>query len=329
MPTDATIQILREAGSRREADFDQWIESLDGLRTQISCTPVPAQRQLPKLASRRRTVGLSLAAAVLAAAVAAAVGMTLTASAPPAAYAAAKKALTATAAAASGTMTGSVSQDGSSYTLDTTQWNGNAIEMTRGDRSQLGPFQALMLSGGGAYVEQADGTWLHYARTSGVGPKLGPMVELAQNNVAGNTASQILSLATGLTQTTQPDGTTLYTGTIPNSNADSGTNPNDDAILRIITNLSNGPDNTPDAPGGYHNGLRLRMTVGTDGFVQQVSLTYQQQGTGSTADNPPITWTVRYNKLGSTPPITPPATSILTPPVIWSPGPACTAPCGP
>jgi hypothetical protein len=322
MPTDTTLQLLREVGPRCAADFDEWIDSLDGLRTQITSTPVLVRRRRPKLGWRPRAVGLSLAAAALAAGVAMAVGLTLTAAAPSRAYAAAKKALAATAAAGSGTITGSVSHDGSGYTLDTTQWNGDAIEMTRGDRSELAPNQALMLIDGGAYLEQADGTWLHYASASGVGPKVGPMVELARNNVAGITADQITSLATGLTQTTQPDGTTVYTGTIPNT----GVNPSDDGILRMITTLRNGPDNVPGAPGGFHNGLQLDMTVGADGYVRLISLTYQQQDTGSPETDGSYTWTVGYSRLGSTPPITPPTTTTPTPPVIWSAGPACPAP---
>jgi len=59
-------------------------------------------------------------------------------------------------------------------------------------------------------VQTADGSWLHYASASDVGPKLGPFVQLAQDNVAGNTADQILALATGLQKTVQPDGTTVY-----------------------------------------------------------------------------------------------------------------------
>src|SRR5438105_11045357 len=88
MPTDTTHQLLREAGPRSGAGFDEWIESLDGLRTQITSTPVPVRRRPDKLNSRRRAVGLSLAAAVLAAAVGVTVGLTLTAAAPPNAYAA-------------------------------------------------------------------------------------------------------------------------------------------------------------------------------------------------------------------------------------------------
>jgi hypothetical protein len=70
------------------------------------------------------------------------------------------------------------------------------------------------------------------------------------------------------------------------------------------------------------------MTVGPDGLVRQISLTYQQQDTGSATTDGTYTWTVTYSQLGNTPPITPPATSTPTPPVIWSPGTPCTGPCG-
>lgn len=292
-------------------------------------------RPAPRLrVTHRRSfrLGVPTLAAVAAAIAAAVLGLTLTAASPLSAYAAAKKALAATAAASSGTITGTVTHDGSAYALDTTQWNGNSITVTRGDRTDLGPNQALKLIDGGAYVQQADGNWLRYASESGVGPKVGPQVELAHNDVAGTTADQILSLATGLTHTSQPDGTTLYTGTIPNLNTDSGELPTDDTILRIISNLRTGNDaigpHKAFAPAGFHNGLQFHMTVGPDGLVRQISLTFRQQDTGSPTSDGTYTWTVTYSQLGSTPPITPPASSTPTPPVIWSPGTACTAPCG-
>jgi hypothetical protein len=284
-------------------------------------------RRTPRLrVTRRRSVriGIPTLAALAAATAAVVLSLTLTAASPASAYAAAKKALAATTAASSGTITGTVTHDGTSYSLDTTQWNGSSITVTPGDRSELGPNQALRLIDGGAYVQQADGSWLHYASASGVGPKVGPQVELAQNNVAGNTADQILSLATGLTQTTEPDGTRLYTGTIPNLNTDPGVPPTDDTILRIITNLRTGND--ASAPGGFHNGLQLQMTVGIDGFVRQVVLTFQQQDTGSATNDGVYTWAITYSQLDNTPPIAPPATSTATPPVIWSAGPACPPP---
>jgi hypothetical protein len=268
--------------------------------------------------------GVPTLAVVAAATAAVVLGLTLATASPSSAYASARKALAATTAASSGTITGTVTHDGSTYTLDTTQWNGSSIAVTRGDRSELGPNQALELIDGGAYVEQQDGTWLHYGSESGVGPKVGPQFELAHNNVAGNTADQILSLATGLTDTSQPDGTTLYKGTIPNLNADPGEAPTDDTILRIVTDLRTGSN----APAGFHDGLQFQMAVGADGLVRQISLTYRQQDAGSTTSDGTYTWTVTYSQLGSTPPITPPASSTPTPPVIWSPGTPCTTPCG-
>lgn len=329
MPTDTTFHALRNASPRNQPGFDEWIDGLEALTKQITASPVPTRRRLARLAARRRVIGLSAAALAAAALV---VGLTVTAASPPSAHAAAEKALAVTAAASSGTITGTVSHDGSSYTLDTTRWNGDAIAVTPGDRSDFGPNQALTLIDGTAYVEQADGTWLHYASESGVGPKIGPMVELAHDNVAGNTADQILALVTGLTQTTQPDGTTVYSGTIPSSNTDPGVAPTDDTILRIVTNLRTGneaigPHKKFAPPAGFHGGLHLRMTVGPDGIVRQISLTFQQEDTGSPATDGSYTWTIGYSQLGSTPPIKAPATSTPTPPVIWSHTPTSTTPC--
>ena len=301
-------------------------EELRLFRTQLlEAIDRDLDRRRPRATHRRSVrLGIPTLAAVAAATLAVVLGLTLSAAAPSSADAAARKALALTAAAGSGTITGAVSHDGSSYTLDTTQWNGSSIAVTAGDRSELGPNQAIELVDGAAYVEQPDGAWLHYASESGVGPKVGPQFELAHDNVAGTTADQILSLATGLAQTSQPDGTTLYTGTIPNLDTDPGNSPTDDTILRIIGDLRTGGN----APAGFHDGLQLQMTAGPDGFVRQIVLTYQQQDTGSAASDGTYTWTISYSGLGSTPPIAPPPTSTPTPPVIWSPGIPCTAPCG-
>jgi hypothetical protein len=314
MPTDASLRALREANPRHQPGFDELLASYDALRTQITATPVVSPRRLPQLAGRRRLIGLSAAVAAALVAAGVLVGLTMTAASPPSAYAAAKKALAATSAATSGTMTMTVLHDDATYTLDTTRWNGNDIAISSGQRSQLGPNQQLLIIGGSAYAQTADGSWLHFAPVSDPWPKLGPFVQLAQDNVAGNTAEQILALATGLQKTVQPDGTTVYTGTIPNSNADSGIAPTDGVIMRMIVNLRNGNElnlrngNEPGTPGGYHNDLQLQMTVGSDGLVRQVSLTFQQQDTKSPTGDGTYTWSVTYSHLGSTPPITAPAT---------------------
>src|SRR5262249_22711233 len=129
--------------------------------------------------------------AVLAAATAAIVlGLTLAASPSSASAAAARRALAATAAAPSGTMTTTVLHAGVPRPVDAARWNGHDIAFSTG----FDQFPQLLLIGGGLYVQTSDGTWLHYADASNVGPKpLGGLMHLAQDDIAGTTAQQILS----------------------------------------------------------------------------------------------------------------------------------------
>jgi hypothetical protein len=310
MAIDRSLRVLREASPRRQPGFDQWTERFDPLKEQIPAAPGPARHRLPGNARRRRLIGLSAAAAAVSAAATVA-GVLLSAAAPQPAYAsaylAARHAVAVTAEEGSGTMTTTVAHDGVIDTLDTTRWNGHDIATSSGPRHQLGPYRQLLLIGGGAYVQQASGTWLRFPSESDTGPKLGPAVRLAEDNVKGNAVGQILALATGLQQAKQPDGTTVYTGTIPDSSTDTGVNPADDAISGIITSLRSG--NEPGAPGGSHADLQLRLVAGSGGLVQQISLTFQQHDSGSSAGDGAYTWRVTYSQLGSTPPIAIPATS--------------------
>ena len=262
--------------------------------------------------------------AVLAAATTAIVlGLTLSAASPSSASAAATRALAATAAVTSGTMTTTVLHGGVTRTIDATRWNGRDIAFSPG----LGLIPQLLLIGGGMYVQTSDGTWLHYANASNVGPKpLGGLMQLAQDNVAGTTPQQILALATGVQRTAQSAGTTVYTGTIPNSSLDPAIAPGNDAITSMILGAQKRTDmmfgvgrNEGDASGG-NNDLQLQMSVGGDGLVQQVSVTFHRQDTGSSAVDGTYTWSVTYSQLGSTPPITAPPTSTDVPPGTLPPG---------
>ena len=62
------------------------------------------------------------------------------------------------------------------------------------------------------------------------------------------------------------------------------------------------------------------MSVGGDGLVRQVTVTFQKEGTGSAAVNGTYTWSVTYSGLGSTPPITAPTSSTDVPPGTLPPG---------
>jgi hypothetical protein len=274
--------------------------------------------------------------AVLAAATAAIVlALIVSAASPQSASAAARRALAATAAAPSGMMTTTVLHGGVTDTLETTRWNGSDIAFSPGVGSAFWPgfgvssIQQLLLIGSGAYVQTSDGSWLHYANASDVAPKpLGAMVQFAHDNIASTTPQQILALATNVQKTPQSDGTTLYTGTIPSSIADGGIAPSVDhdpilsmifATLKISGGLKSGNDTA--APGSHPNlDLQLQMSVGSDGLVRQVSLTFQQADTDSPAEDGNYTWSITYGQLGSAPPITAPASSTDVPPGTLPPG---------
>jgi hypothetical protein len=264
--------------------------------------------------------------AVLAAATAAVVlGLTVSAASPSSASAAARRALAATAAAPSGTLATTVLHGGVTDTVDAARWNGSDIAFSPG----FGPIPQILLIAGGMYVQTSDGTWLHYANASDIAPKpIGGLVGLAQDTIAGVGAQQILALATNVQKTAQQDGTTVYTGTIPSGNLDPALVPGNDAITSMILGAQKRTDMMFGAPKGNEhpgasccqNDLQLQMNVGADGLVRQVSVTFQQQGTGSAAADGNYTWSVTYSQLGSTPPITAPATSTDVPPGTVPPG---------
>ena len=180
-------------------------------------------------------------------------------------------------------MTTTVRHGGVTRTIDATRWNGHDIAFSTG----FDQFPQLLLIGGGMYVQTSDGTWLHYANASDVGPKpLGGLTHFAQDNIAGTTAQQILGLATHVQKTAQADGTTVYTGTIPSSSINAGNDPGNNAIISMILGAQKRTDmmfgaGQGDAPGGRLNDLQLLMSVGGDGLVRQVSVSFQGQGTGS------------------------------------------------
>lgn len=304
MPTNLSLKALRDASPQNQPDFDALLERYEALGAQITATPHTAPRRSARRGRRRRLIRLSATAAAAAVVAGVILSLSLGGASPQSAYATARKALAATSAANSGTMTVTATGTGHKlWTLYTTRWTGKRISLSSGAAHVLGRNRQLILIGGGAYLQKADGTWVHYATEADVGPKLGPAVQLAHKNVAGNTANQILALATHLHKTVEPDGTTVYTGTIPNSNADPASPGVPDAIMGMITKLRSG--NQPGAPGGSHPDTKLTLIVGRDGLVSRVSLTVHQQGDTDAATSS-TTWTVQYSHLGGTPQISAP-----------------------
>jgi hypothetical protein len=331
MSRDPILTALRDASPRNQPEFDESIARYDALRRQITATPAPSHRPGRHLAARRRLIGLSMAAAAVASLVAVTVALTVSASSPASALAAARRALAATAAATSGTMTVTTVQGGATQTQEMTRWNGSDIALTS-STGILGSNRQLLLIGRGAYVQTAGGRWLRYANQNPVGPRLGPAVQLAHDNVAGNTARQVLALTRNIERAAQPDGSTVYTGTIPTRNPDQISNsPADDAIVRLVNNLR-GDGSPPVSPNPFdhapvhYRDLQLKMTVASDGLVKDISLTIRPTAATSSADQTPTTSHVTYTQLGHTPPITAPAKSTPTTPAPSSAGPACPSP---
>ena len=309
--------------------MNETTRELDLIRTQLRAA---IERDLHGRAPRlrlthRRSLRLAIPTLALTAVATAAVvlGLTLSAASPGGAYAAARRALAATAEAPSGTITTTVLHGGVTHTVDAARWNGRGIAFSPG----FGPIRQLLLIGGGMYVQTQEGTWLHYAIASDVAPKpLGGLVQLAQDNIASTTPQQILALATHVQETAQPDGTTVYTGTIPNSSLDPALVLGNDAITSMIlgaqkrTDMMFGVGNQDEqgASGGQQEDLQLQMSVGGEGLVRQVSVTFQKEDTGSPTVDGTYTWSVTYSQLGSTPPITAPPSSTDVPPGTLPPG---------
>jgi len=310
--------------------MNETTRELDLIRTHLRTA---IERDLHEDASRvpvthRRSfrLGIPTLAAVAVATAAIVLGLTVSAAAPSGAAAAARRALAATAAAPSGTMTTTVLHAGVTKTVEAARWNGHGIAYSPDD----GPIPQLLLVGGGMYVQTSDGTWLHYANASAVPPTPpGGLGQLAQDNIAATTPQQIIALATGVQKTAQADGSTVYTGTIPASSLDPSLVTGNDAITSMILGAQKRTDGmvgggkateqTPGAPCCQQN-LQLQMSVGSDGLVKQVSITFQQQNASSPALDGNYTWSTTYSQLGSTPQITPPTSSTDVPPGTLPPG---------
>jgi hypothetical protein len=248
--------------------------------------PVAALRK-PRSARRRRLIGISAAAALSLAGTLVALSLSAP---PPSAYAAAKKAIAATSTAAldSGTMTlQRTAADGSTVTVATVRWNGDDIAIASGADGVIPRFDQLLLVAGDVYLQPADGTWLHFSSEAELGSPLDAgTVQAARGFAAGSRSAQIIASAYSLQKTVQPDGSTVYSGTIPPITRAEVT-PSDDTATQLML-------------PSFGSGGAFQLVVGSDGLVRQVSETASPPATGA--------WSVEYSKLGDTPQITPPAT---------------------
>jgi hypothetical protein len=178
-------------------------------------------------------------------------------------------------------------------TVATVRWNGKDLAVASGTGGNVLPgFDQLLLIGGGVYLQRTDGSWLHYASEAALGPSLSGGTVLAAYGLAvGNRAAEIIASAYGLQKTEQPDGSTVYSGTIP-PNTPAKIGPGKDTGRIIMGTAQN-------MLPSFGSGGTFQLIVGSDGLVRQMSETAAPPLTGA--------WRIEYIRLGDTPPITPPA----------------------
>jgi hypothetical protein len=244
----------------------------------------------PAVARRRRVWGVSAAAAVAALGLAGVlVGLTLSAASPQSAYAEARKAIAATSAGAvrSGRVTLTFGLGGQKTLLTTAEWSGKDISIRDVELSRFGA-RRLILTGANAYEQRLDGTWVRYPSASDLGRRLPAIARDTRTMLTGSRADQILALVPGLHKTAEPDGTTVYAGTIPASNF-AAASPTGNTATRLVAALKR----------AGKEGAQLRLVVGSDGLVRELS---------EIVDHRTRAWTIQYSELGTTPPVSPPHT---------------------
>jgi hypothetical protein len=256
----------------------------------VATTPRVSERRLTP--RRRRLFVLSAGAAATLSVAGVLVAVVVSGAAPESAYAAARKAVAATSADAveSGTLTLTSTgpgQDGTS-TVSTVRWNGKDFAIAAEGGAQVVPgfVQLLMFGKEALYLQRADGSWLHYANVLDLRSVLDAGgVQAAHELAVGSEAVQLIASSYGLQRAAQPDGSTVYSGTIPPSTPAEGS-PGDGPKKFILP--------------GFDSGGVFRLVVGKDGLVDQMSETASPPLTGA--------WSVVYSQIGSTRPIAPPAT---------------------
>jgi hypothetical protein len=296
MSTSPSLEALRRANPRNKASFNEAVDTAaTAVRLQIATADSTGERHVRP---HRRLLGLT---AGLALATAAGVAIFLAVASPGVtpgvenAAAAIKKAaiLTAASAEQSGTATVQMTHDGRVWTHKTVRWNGNNIEIT--DQSPGGSSSGLplLVVNGMMYGHDPDHEgWVEVGPVSSIDPGSGTtptdILAAVREDMGGTTLRSI----TGAMTTTEPDGSTVYGGTVPAGEIARQTGFKEGQAIRVFPfgYVAHEAAADPASP------LDTTITVGADDVIRQIAVTW---GTW--------TYTVTYNDLGSTPALVAPA----------------------
>jgi len=295
-----SIDALRRANPRFREGFDESVEAVAGtVRAQLVSTirPEPAAR------ARGGLVRLSGAAAVVAAvavAVYVAVGSPGSGPRVESAAAAVQQAATLSAASAerSGTAVVRITHDGQLWAGTTVRWHGDDLSLSSDAPTRAGKVGSkLLVVGGTLYgIEPEDGGWVAMGTEANIDPGSGTLpseyLAAVRDDVGGAALQRITSGMTGLTTRRLDDGSTVYSGSVAAGLIARKTGFKEGEAIRVLPfgYVAHDAAADPASP------LEAALTVGADGIVREIAVTW---GTWS--------YTVGYDRLGSTPAIAAPA----------------------
>jgi hypothetical protein len=299
MSTTQSIEALRRANPRARAGFQESVEAVAEAvrgRTVSTFRPEPPPARL----ARGHVARVSAAASLAAAAALAAFVLVGSHDGGPGienAEAAARKAaaLTATSAERSGTAVVRIEQNGVLWAATTIRWHGGNLAVSSDAPRRRGRVGSeLRLVGGTLYTfDPADGGWVDIGSPESIDPGSGttPAEYLAavREDVGGMTLRRIIGGVTGLTTRQFSDGSTVYNGTVAAGLVARESGFKEGRSIRVLPfgYVAHDEAARPDA------GLDAAVTVGADGIVRQIVVTWGGRGT---------TWryAVTYSGLGAT-----------------------------
>lgn len=305
MSTSPSLDALRRANPRNKASFNEAVDmAATAVRLRIATADSTNEPRQRHLRPHRRLVGLT-AGVALATAAGAAIFLTVGSSGVTPgvenAAAAIKKAalLTVASAEQSGTATVQMTHDGRVWTHKTVRWNGDNIEIT--DQSPGGSSSGLplLVVNGMMYGHDLDHEgWVEVGPVSSIDPGSGTtptdILAAVREDMGGATLRRITGAMTtsGLTTTTESDGSTVYGGTVPAGQIARQTGFKEGQPIRVFPfgYVAHDAAADPASP------LDTTITVGADDVIRQIAVTW---GTW--------TYTVTYSDLGSTPMLVAPA----------------------
>ena len=205
-------------------------------------------------------------------------------------------AVTALSAERSGTAVVRITHDNRIWTGTTIRWNGRDLAVSRNAprRPAKAGFRFLVVDGTMCGIDPERGDWVSLGSPDGFDPDSGttPDEYLAavREDVGGVTLRRITHGMTDLTTRKLGDGSTVYSGTVTAGLIARESGFKEGQQIRVLPF----GDVAHDEAANPANPLRAAVTVGPDGVIRELSVTW---GTSASAWR----YTVTYSRLGQTP----------------------------